>query len=127
MAVTDRAAGRPPADRLARRVLRVEGEPRARAADAQRMLSTSIFVSAVRCLLTYLVLPFVAPAVGFASGVGPAVGIVIGVAAIAANVVTVRRFWRADHRWRWRYTWFATAIVVLLLVLLVGDVVALVS
>lgn len=79
-------------------------------------------VSAVRCLLTYVFLPFVAPAVGFAAGVGPWIGIPLSAVALGANVVSIRRFWLADHRFRWAYSAIAAAVMVLLLVLLAGDV-----
>jgi hypothetical protein len=82
-------------------------------------------ISGTRCLLTYIVLPFVAPALGLAAGVGPGLGIVIGVVAIAANVATVRRFWAANHRRRWAFTAISGAVVTLLVILLVADLVAL--
>jgi ABC-type iron transport system FetAB permease component len=91
-------------------------------AAAQRAFSTAMLVSAVRCLLTYIILPFVAPALGFASGVGPIVGIVIGVVAIAANLYTMRRFHRAQHRLRWVYTAIAGGVIALLLILMVQDI-----
>lgn len=93
---------------------------------AQRIFSTALLVSATRCLLTYIVLPFVAPALGFATGVGPGVGIAIGVVAIAANLVTIRRFHKARHRLRWGYTAIATCVLGLLLVLMVQDIARLV-
>ena len=51
----------------------------------------------------YIVFPFVLPAVGLASDVGPAIGLVISVAAIVCIVMSMRRFWRADHPLRWWY------------------------
>ena len=50
---------RPPADRFMRALLRVDRVENATAADARKALQTSVMVSAVRCLLTYIVLPFV--------------------------------------------------------------------
>ena len=84
-------------------------------------------MSATRCILTYVVLPFLLPALGLAAGVGPAIGIPVGLVAIAFNVATIRRFWAADHRWRWAYTALAVSVIVLLLVLLVEDVSSLVG
>ena len=78
-------------------------------------------VSATRCILTYIVLPFVAPVLGFAAGVGPIIGIPIGIVAIVCNVLTIRRFWAADHRWRWAYTALALTVISLLLVLMAKD------
>ena len=68
-----------------------------------------------------MVLPFVAPVLGFAAGVGPVIGIPIGVAAIVCNVLTIRRFWAADHRWRWAYTALSLTVISLLVVLMVKD------
>lgn len=89
---------------------------------AQRTFSISIVVSAVRCLLTYVVLPFVTPFLGLASGVGPVLGIVIGVVAIVANVVSIRRFWRARHPWRKPVTVVHVGIIALVSVLIGIDV-----
>jgi hypothetical protein len=120
-------APRPAADVAVRRLLRIPDGPPAPEGAAERAFSTSILVSATRCLLTYIVLPFVAPALGLAAGVGPAVGIPIGVVAIGCNILTIRRFWAADHRWRWVYTAIALAVIALLLVLMVEDILDLVA
>jgi hypothetical protein len=120
-------APRPAADVAVRRLLRIPDGPPAPEGAAQRAFSTSILVSATRCLLTYIVLPFVAPALGLAAGVGPAVGIPIGVVAIGCNILTIRRFWAADHRWRWAYTAIALTVIALLLVLMVEDILDLVA
>lgn len=93
-----------------------------REAAAQRAFSTSILVSATRCLLTYIVLPFVAPAFGIATGVGPGLGIAIGLVAIGSNVLTIRRFHAAQHRWRWAYTAISVTVIAMLLVLMAQDI-----
>jgi hypothetical protein len=120
-------APRPAADLAMRRLLRISDGQVASERAAQRAFSTSVLVSAVRCTLTYVVLPFLAPLLGLAAGVGPAIGIPVGVVAIVCNVLTIRRFWAADHRWRWAYTGLALAVIALLLVLMVRDVAALVG
>ena len=91
-------------------------------AAAEKAFSTSILISATRCLLTYVVLPFVAPLVGIAKDVGPGFGIAIGVVAIGSNVLTIRRFHRAQHRWRWAYTAIAVTVIAMLLVLMARDI-----
>jgi hypothetical protein len=118
---------RPAADVAMRRLLRIPEGQRATEGAAQRAFSTSVLVSAVRCVLTYLVLPFLAPALGLAAGVGPAIGIPVGLVAIAFNVMTIRRFWAADHRWRWAYTALSLTVIGLLLVLMAIDVAALIG
>lgn len=115
-------APRSSADRFMRRLLRlpVDG-PRATAAEAQKAFQTSLVVATVRCLLMYIVFPFVLPLIGVASGVGPWIGLPIGVAAIVAIVMSIRRFWRADHSKRWHYTVLGTTVIAFLLVLIVKD------
>ena len=117
---------RPAADVAMRRLLRVPDVPRKKPPSANRAFSTSIVVSAVRCLLTYVLLPFVAPLIGFASGVGPWIGIPLSVLAVVFNVVSIRRFWLLDHRWRWGYTLIGSSVIVLVVILMVSDVAALV-
>jgi hypothetical protein len=118
-------APRPAADLAMRRLLRIPDGQVASERAAQRAFSTSVLVSAVRCTLTYLVLPFLAPLLGLAAGVGPAIGIPVGIVAIVCNVLTIRRFWAADHRRRWAYTALSLTVIALLLVLMARDVAAL--
>jgi len=105
------------ADLRMRRLLRVPDDGRRGSARAaENAFSTSVLVSAVRCLLTYVVLPVGGPIVGIAGGVGPVVGLVVGVVSSVAIVASMRRFFRADHRWRWRYTAIGGTILVFLAV-----------
>jgi hypothetical protein len=55
--------------------------------------------------------------------VGPWIGLAIGLVAIAAIVMSIRRFWRADHSRRWHYTVFGSIVIVFLIVLVVQDLV----
>jgi len=73
----------------------------------------------------YIVFPFVLPALGLASGVGPLIGIPISVVAMTAIVMSIRRFWRADHSKRWHYTVLGTVVIAFLIGLVVVDLVEL--
>jgi hypothetical protein len=75
-----------------------------------------VWISAARCLLTYIVLPILGPVVGFSGRVGPVVGLVVGAVSMVAIVASIRRFFAADHRWRWRYTGLGGSILGLLVV-----------
>lgn len=86
-----------------------------------------MIISAVRCTLTYLVFPFVAPLLGVTSGVGPTLGLTIGLVAIVFNVLSIRRFWAAGHKYRKHITVLNLAVIGLLLVLMVDDVRTLLS
>jgi hypothetical protein len=55
------------------------------------------------------------------AGVGPWIGLPIGAAAIVANLVSIRRFHRADHKWKWPMTAINVGIIGLLTVLVVLD------
>jgi hypothetical protein len=105
-----------------RRVLRIpDASTPAGTQAAYRAFQQSMAVSATRCILTYIVLPIVVPLIGFGAGVAPVLGIVIGVVAIACNVLTIRRFFVAEHRWRWRVTALVSTVIVILAVLVVRD------
>jgi hypothetical protein len=111
-----------PGDLRMRRLLRLPVDaPKATESSARKLVEKSLLISMARCLLTYIVLPFVIPVLGIAAGVTPFVGIVVGLVAIAANVASVRRFWRAEHRYRWYYLALASVIVAALVWLIVAD------
>ena len=88
---------------------------------AEQAFSKSVMVSAVRCLLTYIFLPWLLPLVGVAKGWGPVLGLVVSPIAIVFNVLSIRRFHRSHHKYRWPITAVNVLIIALLLVLVVQD------
>ena len=114
-----------PLDAFMRRLLRLPTGTDA-GATAEKAFGTSILISTVRCLLTYVLLPLLKPVIDLSGGVGPILGLVIGAVSATAIVYSMRRFWRADHRMRWAYTVLGGGILVLLAVQAVGDIAALV-
>lgn len=88
----------------------------------ERMFSQSILISAIRCTLTYVVFPFIAPIVGIASGIGSGIGLVVGLIAIVSNFFSIRRFHRSDHKYKWPVSALNAGIIVLLLILMFVDV-----
>jgi multisubunit Na+/H+ antiporter MnhE subunit len=106
-----------------RRVLRLpEDAGRSSIFDAQQAFHRSVFISAARCLFTYVFLPVLGPVLGFTGSVGPVLGLAVGTVSVVAIVFATRRFFAADHPWRWRYTAIGAAIIVLLIVQSVIDV-----
>jgi len=87
----------------------------------ERLFSQSILISAVRCVLTYVVFPFVLPIVGITSGIGSTIGLIVGTIAIVANVFSIRRFWKADHKYKVPVSLLNLGIIVLLVVLVILD------
>lgn len=108
-------------DRIARRLLQLDGvEPR-----ALMPMRGSLMISAVRCVLTYAILPVGLPLVGLSGAVGRPVSITLSLVAAVLAVVSLRRVWQADWSHRWAYTAFSTAVLVLLTIVVVVDVRAL--
>jgi hypothetical protein len=127
-ALTARDPRRSRADRVMRRVLRLPVDaPAGTAEGARKAFQTSLLVATVRCLLMYIVFPFVLPAIGLASDVGPAIGLAISAAAIVCIVMSMRRFWRADHPMRWWYGALGGTVLCLLVALVVIDLTTLIS
>jgi hypothetical protein len=116
-------ASRSAADRLARQVLRI-GD-----ADPQALLSLkgSIWLSAVRCIIMYAVLPALAPVVGWIGVLARPLSILLVLAASVLSVHSLRRVWLADWEHRWAYTAFIVVVLTLLVVVLVVDVRALLA
>ena len=94
---------------------------------AQRAFSISMVISGIRCVLAYVVLPFVTPFLGLAPGVGPGLGLGIGAVAIAANVFSLRRFWKLNHRWKKWITVLHVGVIAFLLVLMALDAAELIN
>jgi hypothetical protein len=112
------------ADQTMRRLLRVpDGQTPIDESDTHRIFSASIFLSALRCLLSYIVMPVVLPAIGLARGVGPAIGIPIGILALTFDYLGIRRFWLADHRQRWAFSALYAVVGTMVVVLLIVDIV----
>ena len=95
--------------------------------EAARLFSLSIVISGTRCLLTYIVFPWVLPLLGIAGGVGPVIGVVVGVVAIAFNLLSIRRWRASGHAWRVPLMTLNSVVIVFLLVLVALDVSELVS
>lgn len=69
---------------------------------ARNAMSSSIAISGVRCIITYILLPLLGPVVGLGS-VGPWLGLALGAVSVVFIVMSMRRFFAADHRLRWAY------------------------
>jgi hypothetical protein len=109
-------------DRFMRNMLRLPEGQTATAAEARSAFQKSLFISTCRCLLMYIVFPFVLPAVGIARGVGPFIGVIIGILAMVSITYSIRRFWRANHSKRWHYTIFGLTIIGFLIFLAIKDI-----
>jgi hypothetical protein len=111
---------RSPADRFARWALRVR-EP-ADGQEVHNIFSASMALSGTRCLLSYIVLPVLAPWLGALPFIGPAIGIPVGVLALVFDVRAMRRFFQTDHRWRWVAAIVYLAVMAMVATLVFRDI-----
>lgn len=111
------------ADRRMRTLLRLpEDAPPTSILDAQSAFSKSIFISGTRCVITYLLLPLLGPVVGLSGAWGPWIGILLGLVSMTAIWFATRRFFAADHRYRWGYFIVGGAIFVGMIVSIGFDI-----
>lgn len=105
-------------DRLMRQLLVIDdAAPR-----ALFELKGSLVLSAVRCVLTYAIVPLVVPVIGWAGVLATPLSLVLSLVAVVLAVTSLRRVWMADYRHRWAYTAFIAAAVGLLTAVIVSDV-----
>jgi ABC-type iron transport system FetAB permease component len=83
---------------------------------------TPVIVSAVRCTLRDVFLPFAVPLIGIASGAALSILLVLDVIAAIAIITTLRRLWRVQHASRWQYLLLAMGLALLLGVFFVTDI-----
>ena len=115
------------ADQFVWRVLRIKERPEGVSESAANSaFQKSMLISATRCTLTYVVFPILIPLIGIAKGVEAPLGVAIGSFAIVCDVFTIRRFFAADHKYRWYFSAIALSIISLLFILLAEDIIALV-
>ncbi len=122
---TEQTSGLSGADRMMLRVLRLPERQSGTDADARSAFQKSIVISSIRCLLTYIILPFVVPTVGFFASIAPGLSIVVSLVAITSIVISMRRFWRVRHGQRWAYTVLGGLMLCFILFLLIRDIAAL--
>jgi hypothetical protein len=94
---------------------------------ARRSTTAAIVISGIRCIITYLLIPILAPVVGISDAASAPVTIALSVLALVMGISGVRRFWIADHRARWAYTVFIAVIVALLVVGIALDLASMFS
>ncbi|TVR34312.1 MAG: hypothetical protein EA388_09345 [Nitriliruptor sp.] len=111
------------ADRIARQVLLIEG------ADPKAVfeIKGALWISAIRCVLTYALIPLLAPIISWAGVVATPIALALSVLAVLLAVNSLRRVWLADYRYRWPYTAFILVVLGLLAFVIVVDVRALLT
>ncbi|CCM65817.1 MAG: hypothetical protein KA973_09305 [Candidatus Microthrix sp.] len=89
---------------------------------ANDAFAKSLWISATRCLLIYVVIPLLAPIINLTGDLGPILGIALSLVSMVAIFYSARRFFAGDHPWRWRYSIIAGGVYILLIAQLFIDV-----
>lgn len=108
-------------DRIMRRLLGVHTKDRSSVPGAQRAFRTSVVVSGIRCLISYLLIPILVPILNISGWVAAPIGLALCAVALVNGIVSMRRFWRSDHKYRWMYTGFMAVVFLILALGLVSD------
>lgn len=100
---------------------RREASDAADSAPAERAFGLSLVFSAIRCILQYVILPFVLPVFGFASDAAVPIVLAINLVAIVAILFSVRRMWRINYKYKWQYLVVGAGALLILFVFLYAD------
>jgi hypothetical protein len=88
---------------------------------AERAFGASLLFSGIRCILQYVVLPFVLPLIGVAADAAVSISLVINILAIVLIIYSLRRFWQIGYRYRWQYLGVAMIALILLSAFILLD------
>lgn len=113
---SDRAA-----DRWMRRALGVGGVDLSSGEGAHHTFRISVVISALRCIITYVAVPVLVPLLSLSGWVAAPIGLALCAVAAVTGVISLRRFWRADHVHRWTYTVFITIVFVILTIATITE------
>lgn len=89
---------------------------------AQQVFWMSTAFSGVRCILQYVLLPFVLPVVGMTANVSDVLFFVISGVAVVSMFVSLRRFWKISYKYRWHYLVAASVAGTILVAHMIYDV-----
>ena len=88
---------------------------------AENALTLSLMFSGLRCILQYVLLPFLLPIVGVAADAAVPVLMLINLIAMASIFFSLRRFWTIGYKHRWSYLAVALTALTLLLAFTLHD------
>lgn len=88
------------------------------------LIGVPLLLTAVRCTLQYILLPFVLPLFGLSGTFSAAVNVVVEAFAIGLIFYNIVRLWHTG--WRWRYAIFGLIMAAIIGVTLAIDIQALV-
>lgn len=89
---------------------------------AENALTISLLFSGLRCILQYVLLPFLLPIIGVAADATVPILLLINLIAIASIFLSLRRFWTIGYKHRWSYLVVALAALTLLVAFTAYDI-----
>jgi ABC-type iron transport system FetAB permease component len=90
-------------------------------APVERAFTFAILLSALRCTVQYVVLPFVLPWIGVVAAVPAWVTLALSAVALASLIRSVRVLWRMRHAQRWSYLGLAFVVLAALVLFVFMD------
>lgn len=113
-------------DGIVRRVLFAQPiEPKEPTQDDEKTrgaFGLSVAFSGIRCVIQYMILPFVLPVIGIAGQFANIATAVINLVAIVTLIFTLRHFWRINYKYKWAYFGLAVPALVTLIAFTVLDI-----
>ncbi len=90
-------------------------------APVERAFTFAILLSALRCTVQYVILPFVLPWIGVVAEVPAWVTLALSLLAFFSLARSVRLLWRMRHAQRWNYLILAFVVLAALLLFVFVD------
>lgn len=90
--------------------------------NAERAFSLSLLFSGVRCILQYVMLPFILPIIGIAGDFSVVISLIVNTMALAGIIYSLRTFFKVNYRHKWRYVPIATVAIILLVAFMILDI-----
>ncbi|MFQ3536509.1 MAG: hypothetical protein SNJ58_11590 [Aggregatilineales bacterium] len=88
---------------------------------AERAFNLSLAISGVRCIIQYMILPFILPLIGVAANAAVPISLAINLVAVVAIFFSLRRFWQTNYKGKWQYLIIATFALIFIAVFIYTD------
>jgi len=115
-------------DRTVERILRVtpvEARTVTEERSAENTFMASMLFTGIRCLLEYIVLPFVLPLLNLSNTIAVPLVLAVNLIALTALIHSVRKFWAIDYKHKRAFLGVAIIGGAILILFMVGNLRAL--
>jgi hypothetical protein len=115
-------------DRTVERILRVtpvESRTVTEERSAENTFMASMLFTGIRCVLEYIVLPFVLPLLNLSNTIAVPLVLAVNVIALTALIHSVRKFWAIDYKHKRAFLGVAIVGGAILILFMIGNLRAL--